>query len=90
MVDKTAEGQNKILHQVALFKHELNCDPDFNFCIFIYLSTNLISLIAADCEFKKETPFLGLEDFKREDVTFEEPPFFCPQQKAQQFWDATG
>lgn len=35
-MDKAAEKQNKILHQVPLFNQ--NCNPDFNFCMFILLS----------------------------------------------------
>lgn len=71
-MDKTAEGQNKILHQVVLFKQEQHCGPDFNF-LHIHFSHHKSKCLSLQqpASLRIETPFLGLEDYEREDVTFE-------------------
>lgn len=74
---KTAEDQSKILHQVFLFKQEWNYDPDFNFCIFIHLTTELN---VCHCSSKKRNTLLDLEDLGKVDVAFM-IYFFFPTEK---------
>lgn len=79
---KTAEDQSKILHQVFLFKQEWNCDPDFNFFIFIHLTTELN---ICHCSSKKRNTLPGLEDLEKVDVAFMIYIFFFHRKRLSSF-----